>query len=54
MGDLFKCCLSVAANPESRLDLISRVLCTGCWLCVDAELAVGQCRPGGACTEPVV
>ena len=28
---------SVAANPQSRLDLISRVLCTGCWLCVDAE-----------------
>ena len=25
-GRLFKCCLSVAANPESRLDLISRVL----------------------------
>ena len=26
------------------LDLISRDLYTGCWLCVDAELAIGQCR----------
>ena len=36
-GRLFECCLSAAANPENRLDLI-----TGCWLCVDAELVIGQ------------
>ena len=38
---------------KSRLGLISRVLFTGCWLCVDAELAIGQCRLR-PCTEPVV
>ena len=40
-------------NLKSRLDLISRVLFTGCWLCVDAVLAIGQCRlvPG---MEPVI
>ena len=31
---------------KRRLDLIFRVLFTGCWLCVDAELAIGQCRLG--------
>ena len=42
---LSKYCLSVAANPQSRLDLI------GFWLCVDAELAIGHCRLGvhGTC-----
>ena len=28
------------------LDLVSRLLFTGCWLCVDAEFAIGQCRLG--------
>ena len=30
---------------------MSRLLFTGCWLCVDAELAIGQCRLGvhGTC-----
>ena len=31
---------------KSRLDLISRVLFTVCWLCADAELASGKCRLG--------
>ena len=35
----------------SLLDLISHLLFTGCWFCVDAELKIGQCRLGvhGTC-----
>ena len=39
-----ECCLKSA-----KFDLPSY---TGCWLCVHAELVIGQCRLG--CTEPVV
>ena len=39
MGDCSSCCLSAATNPLSWLDLI-----TGCWLCIDVELAIGECR----------
>ena len=40
--------LIVAVNPKSRQDWISCPY-TGCWHCVDAELAIGQCRfSGGA------
>ena len=46
-GRLFKCRLSVAANPESWVDLNSPTLFTGCWLCVDAELAIEQCTLRG-------
>ena len=48
------CGLSNPAAPEDikqgleiMVDLISRVLLTGCRLCVDAELAIGQYRLGG-------
>ena len=50
---LFKCCLSVAANPKNWLDLISRPVL----VVFDAELAIGPCRlgdGGGGGTEPVV
>ena len=47
MGD----CSSVAADPQSRLDLISRPILVVCWLSVDSELAIGQYRLGvhGTC-----
>ena len=47
-----KCCQSAAANPKYRLSLISRCKLV-CWLCVDAELAIGQSRLG-VHSEPVV
>ena len=39
-------CSSVAANPGSQLDWISYPSYTGCCLCVDAELTIGQHRLG--------
>ena len=42
MGDY----LSVAANPESRLDFTDRPF--------QVVNAIGQCRLGWACTEPMV
>ena len=53
MGDCWSVVWLLLLTLKSRLDLISRVLFTGCWLCVDAELAIGQCRLGPL-TEPVV
>ena len=43
--------LVLLITHKGRLDLISRVLFTGCWFCVDAELAIGQYRLGvhGTC-----
>ena len=38
-----ECCCSTLKS--ARFDLPSY---TGCWLCVDAELSIGQCRLGGA------
>ena len=39
------CCLSTVTNPLGGLDFISRPY-IGQWLCVDAELAIGQLSHG--------
>ena len=43
----------VDAALPFKLDKFDLPSHTGCWLCVDAELAIGQCRLG-LCMKPVV
>ena len=39
-------CNLAIGRTRNLLLTLSRVLFNGCWLCVDAELAIGQCRLG--------
>ena len=48
-GRLFKWWLSATTKSWNRVYLIGPFY-TSCWLCVDAALAIGQCRLG-PCTE---
>ena len=36
--------IEVSEYLDGRLSFKCCLLFTGCWLCVDAELAIGQCR----------